>query len=78
MRKVAARPTTLYNFVQRTDLTLSTSTADILTALLMYKERLRRKLQDKEFRDDLVDYTIIGVMTVAGGALFSLVITFVA
>jgi len=44
----------------------------------MLKERLRRKLQDKEFCNDLVDYGIVGVMTVAAGALFSLVITFVA
>lgn len=78
MHKATSRPTTLYNFVQRTDLTLSAGAADLLTALLMQKERLRRKLQDKEFRNDLVDYGIIGVMTVAAGALFSLVITFVA
>ena len=78
MHKATSRPTTLYNFVQRTDLTLSAGAADLLTALLMQKERLRRKLRDQECCHDLMDYGIIGVMTVAAGALFSLVITFVA
>ncbi len=77
MRKSAAHPaTTVFTFAQRADITITSHTADLLTELLMRKEALQRKLQDKEFRQDLVDYAMLGIMSVAAGTLFSLVTTY--
>jgi hypothetical protein len=76
MRKTAARPTTLFTFAQRADITITRHTADVLTVLLMRKEAFRRKWQDKEYRQDVLDYSMMGAMGMAAGTLFALVITF--
>jgi hypothetical protein len=75
MRKITLPSTTLYTFTQRADLTLSTHTADLLTDLLKRKEAFRRKWQELEYQKDWVDYAAMAVTTLASGALFSLVTT---
>lgn len=73
MRKPARPTPVLYAFARRADVTLSRHAADILTLVLMRKEAIRRKLLDPDCRRDWVDYGVLGMMTVATGALFSLV-----
>ena len=76
MRKIATRPTTIFTFAQRADITITRHTADVLTKLLMRKEAFRRKWHDKEYRQDLLDYSMMGAMGMAAGTLLALVITF--
>jgi hypothetical protein len=73
MRKSTLQQTTVFAFARRADLFVSRHTADLLTDLLMFKKALQRKLKDEEFRRSLLDYGIVGVTTLAAGALFSLV-----
>jgi hypothetical protein len=73
MRKSTLRQTTVFSFARRADLFVSRHTADLLTELLAYKKALQKKLKDDEFRRGLLDYGVVGVTTLAAGALFSLV-----
>ncbi len=77
MQKTVARPTTVFTFAQRADITITRHTADILVQVLMLKEGLRRKWKDVEFRQDVIEYGMLGGMAMAAGTLFSLVITFI-
>lgn len=73
MRKSALHQTTVFTFARRADLFVSRHAADVLTEILMYKKVLWRKLKDEDFRRSLLDYGIVGLTTLAAGALFSLV-----
>lgn len=76
MRKTAVPPSTIFTFAQRADITITRHTADLLTVLLMKKQALQRKWRDPEFRQDIKEYSVLGIMAVATGTLFSLVTTF--
>jgi hypothetical protein len=77
MPKLANKASVIYKLARRADIELSRQTADILTVLLLKKEALRRRLREPAFCQELVDYGVIGLMTLAAGALASLVTTFI-
>lgn len=76
MRKIATPPTLMFTLAQRADITITRHAADLLTELLMKKEALRRKWREADFRQEIKDYSVVAVMAIATGTLFSLVTTF--
>lgn len=76
MNKSVRQTSVVFEFAHRADVTLSRHTADLLTIVLLRKEALKRRLKDPAFCQELVDYSAIGLVTIAAGALTSLVSTY--
>ncbi len=76
MHKTALRQTIVFSFARRADLYVSRHTADLLTELLMVKKALQKKLAHEDLRRSILDYGLVGLTTLAAGALFSLVVSF--
>jgi len=71
MRKTVAKQSTLFTFVQRTDLAVTRHTADLLTEVALRAAAWRRKIKDEEFQKALLDYGFVSLICVSAGALTS-------
>jgi hypothetical protein len=71
MRKATAKQTTLFTFVQRTDLVVTRHAADLLTEIALRTAAWRRKIKDAEFQKILLDYGLVAWVCASAGVLTS-------
>ena len=78
MPKSTLQPTTVFTFAQRTDLVLSSYTADILARVALRAEAWREKFKNEEFRKTFVDCSFVITLCAAAGVLLAFLTAWIA